>query len=39
MTDDMKSKLNKYWDEANKILLVALLLVLRHKLIFFEYVS
>ena len=33
MTDDMKSKFNKYWDEASKILLVALLLVPRYKLI------
>ncbi|KAJ1266519.1 hypothetical protein BS78_08G157500 [Paspalum vaginatum] len=37
LCDDMKSKFDKYWDQPNKILLVASLLDPRYKLIFLKY--
>ena len=37
LCDDMKSKFDKYWDEPNKILLVASLLDPRYKLTFLKY--
>lgn len=37
LCDDMKSKFDKYWDEPNKILLVASLLDPRYKVVFLKY--
>ena len=37
LCDDMNSKFDKYWDEPNKILLVASLLDPRYKLTFLKY--
>jgi len=37
LCDDMKTKFDKYWDEPNKVLLVASLLDPRYKLTFLKY--